>query len=84
LIQINSGSLMFTLSGCLAMSQDLTPLLDHLNGLIFLADVAWHPPSGKYADMACTFQRLGRAYQAAALAQRAGRPARLYIPVKHT
>jgi hypothetical protein len=39
LIQINSGSLMFTLSGCLAMSQDLTPLLDHLNGLIFLADL---------------------------------------------
>jgi hypothetical protein len=77
LIQINSGSLMFTLSGCLAMSQDLTPLLDHLNGLIFLADVAWHRPSGKYADMACTFQRLGRAYQAAALAQREGRPVRL-------
>jgi hypothetical protein len=77
LIQINSGSLMFTLSGCLAMSQDLTPLLDHLNGLIFLANVAWHRPSGKYADMACTFQRLGRAYQAAALAQREGRPVRL-------
>ena len=54
------------------MAQDLTPLLNHLNGLIFLADVAWHPPSGKYADMACTFQRLGRAYQAAALARRAG------------
>jgi hypothetical protein len=48
------------------MSQDLTPLVEHLNGLIFLADVAWHRPSGKHADMAGTFRRLGRAYQTAA------------------
>jgi hypothetical protein len=54
------------------MAQDLTPLVEHLNGLIFLADVAWHRPSGKHADMAGTFRRLGRAYQAAALARRAG------------
>jgi len=53
------------------MSQDLTPLVEHLNGLIFLADLAWHRPSGKQADMAYTFRRLGQAYQAAALAQRA-------------
>jgi predicted HD phosphohydrolase len=54
------------------MAQDLTPWVEHLNGLIFLADPAWHRPSGKHADMAYTFRRLGRAYQAAALAQRAG------------
>lgn len=54
------------------MAQDLAPLVDHLNGLIFLADPAWHRPSGKQADMAGTFQRLVRAYQAAAVAQRAG------------
>jgi hypothetical protein len=64
------------------MAQDLTPLVEHLNGLIFLADVAWHRPSGKHADMAGTFRRLGRAYQAAALAQRAGRPVRLSIMYK--
>ena len=54
------------------MAQDLTPWVEHLNGLIFLADVAWHRPSGKHADMAGTFRRLGRAYQAAALVRRAG------------
>jgi hypothetical protein len=41
------------------MSQDFTKLVEHLNGLIFLADVAWHRLSGKHADMACTFQRRG-------------------------
>jgi len=54
------------------MAQDLTPWVEHLSGLIFLADPAWHRPSGKQADMAYTFRRLGRAYQAAAVAQRAG------------
>jgi hypothetical protein len=54
------------------MAQDLTPWVEHLSGLIFLADPAWHRPSGKQADMADTFRRLGRAYQAAALARRAG------------
>ena len=34
-------------------------MLEHLNGLIFLADVAWHRLSGKHADMACTFRRRG-------------------------
>jgi hypothetical protein len=29
-------------------------------------------PSGNHADMAGTFRRLGRAYQAAAVAQRTG------------
>jgi hypothetical protein len=48
------------------MAQDLTPWVEHLSGLIFLADPAWHRPSGKQADMAYTFRRLGRAYQAAA------------------
>jgi hypothetical protein len=60
LIQINSGSLMFTLSGCLAGHvTGFYPMLEHLNGLIFLADVAWHRLSGKHADMACTFRRRG-------------------------
>ena len=54
------------------MSQDLTKVVNTQNGLIFLADVAWHRPSGKHADTACTFRRLGRAYQAPALAQKAG------------
>ena len=57
------------------MAQDLTPWVEHLSGLIFLAAdrlLAWHRPSGKHADMAYTFRRLGRAYQAAALARRAG------------
>ena len=54
------------------MAQDLTPWVEHLSGLIFLADLAWRRPSGKQADMAYTFRRLGRAYQAAAVAQRAG------------
>ena len=53
------------------MAQDLTPWVEHLSGLIFLADPAWHRPS-KQVDMAYTFRRLVRAYQAAALAQRAG------------
>jgi hypothetical protein len=64
------------------MTQDLTPLINHLNGLIFLADVAWHRPSGKYADMAYTFRQLGRAYQVAALAQKADRPIRLSTTYK--
>jgi len=46
------------------MAQDFTPWVEHLSGLIFLADPAWHRPSGKQADMADTFRRLGRAYQA--------------------
>jgi hypothetical protein len=41
------------------MSQDLTKLVNNQNGLIFLADVAWHRSSGKHADMACTFRRRG-------------------------
>jgi hypothetical protein len=65
------------------MAQDLTQLVNHLDGLIFLADVAWHRSSGKHADIACTFWRLGRAYQAAAVAQREGWPVRLYITYKY-
>jgi hypothetical protein len=64
------------------MAQDLTQLVNHLDGLIVLADVAWRGPPRKYAEMACSFLRLGQAYQTAALAQRAGRPIRLSITYK--
>jgi hypothetical protein len=64
------------------MAQDLTQLVNHLDGLIVLADVAWRGPPRKYAEMACSFRRLGQAYQTAALAQRAGEPIRLSITYK--
>jgi hypothetical protein len=52
------------------MAQHSTPLANHLNGLIYLADVVWRGPPEKYADMARTFRRLGRAYEIAALTKR--------------
>jgi hypothetical protein len=36
----------------------------------YLADVVWRGPPEKYADMARTFRRLGRAYEIAALTKR--------------
>jgi hypothetical protein len=52
------------------MEPDCANLIDHLNGLIFLARVAWQSSSGKYADIAHTFRLVNRMHQAAALAQR--------------
>src|SRR3954464_15360595 len=54
-------------------------LVDHLDGLIFLADQARQLPPGRCVYLAHTFRRLGQAYQDAALAQREGWPVRLHI-----
>jgi hypothetical protein len=61
------------------MAQGLNPLVDHLNGLIYLADVAWQGPPEKYADLAHTFRRLGQSYEAAVQNQQCGQPVRLHI-----
>lgn len=61
------------------MAQNRLSLVNHLNGLIFLADQARHLPPGKSLYLVHTFRRLGQAYQDAALAQRQGYPFRLYI-----
>ena len=61
------------------MAQNRLSLVNHLNGLIFLADQARHLPPGKSLYLVHTFRRLGQAYQDAALAQRQGYPARLHI-----
>jgi hypothetical protein len=54
----------------LTMARDLTQLVNHLDGLIVLADLAWWGPPRKYAETACSFRRLSQTYQDAALAQR--------------
>jgi hypothetical protein len=61
------------------MAQDRPSLIDHLDGLIFLADQARHLPPGRSLYIIRTFRRLGQAYQDAALAQRQGYPVRLHI-----
>jgi hypothetical protein len=61
------------------MAQDRPSLIDHLDGLIFLADQARHLPPARSLYLAHTFRRLGQAYQDAALAQRHGYPVRLHI-----
>jgi hypothetical protein len=52
------------------MDPELADLIEHLNGLIFLARVTWPSSSGKCADIARTLRLVGRMHQAAALAQR--------------
>jgi hypothetical protein len=66
-----------------AMAQDRISLVDHLDGMIFLADPARQPPPGRCVYLIHTFQWLGQAYQDAALAQRKGCPVRLYITQKY-
>ena len=61
------------------MAQDCISLVDHLNGLIFLADQARQLPPGRCLYLAHTFRRLGQAYQDVALAQREGWPVRLHF-----
>jgi hypothetical protein len=61
------------------MAQDRPSLIDHLDGLIFLANQARHLPPGRSLYLVHTFRRLGQAYQDAALAQRQGYPLRLHI-----
>jgi hypothetical protein len=65
------------------MAQDRISLVDHLDGLIFLADQARQLPPGRCVYLAHTFRRLGQAYQDAALAQREGWPVRLHITYKY-
>jgi hypothetical protein len=73
LIQINLGSLMFTLSGCWAgHSTGSYPIGRASERADFSGGCSMASPSGNHADMAGTFRRLGRAYQAAAVAQRTG------------
>lgn len=42
-------------------------LLDHLDGMIFLADVAWHLQPGRSAYLARTFRLIGLACEASAM-----------------
>jgi len=51
------------------MEPGFVDLIEHLNGLIFMARVAWQSSSGKCADVALTFRLVGRRQQAAAVAQ---------------
>ena len=44
-------------------------LLDHLDGMIFLADVAWHLQPGRSAYLARTFRLIGLACEASAMVQ---------------
>ncbi|EWY35801.1 hypothetical protein N825_34255 [Skermanella stibiiresistens SB22] len=48
------------------MTQDHSSLVDQLYGVILLADVSWHSPSGGYADAARLFRLVGRVHGLAA------------------
>jgi hypothetical protein len=61
------------------MDSYFAELAEHLNGLIFMARVAWPSSSGKCADVAQTFQFVGRMHLAAAVAQRDNPTGRLQI-----
>jgi hypothetical protein len=61
------------------MDSYFAELVEHLNGLIFMARVAWQSSSGKCADVAQTFQFVGRMHQAAAVAHRENPTGRLQI-----
>ena len=41
------------------MEPDFIDIIEHLNGLIFMARVAWQSSSGKCADVALTFRLVG-------------------------
>jgi hypothetical protein len=61
------------------MDPHVADLVEHLNGLIFTARVAWQSSSGKYVDVAQTFRFVGRMHQAAAVAQRGNPNGRVQI-----
>jgi hypothetical protein len=61
------------------MEPDFVDLIEHLNGLIFMARVAWQSSSGKCADVALTFRLVGRMQQAAAVAQQDNPTGRLQV-----
>jgi hypothetical protein len=51
------------------MDPDCANLIDHLNGLIFMAHVTWQSLEN-CADVARAFRLVGRMHQAVSLAQR--------------
>jgi hypothetical protein len=63
------------------MDPHFADLVEHLNGLIFMARVAWQSSSGKCADVTQTFRFVGRMHQATALSQRNNPTDRLHISV---
>jgi hypothetical protein len=63
----------------LGMEPDVANLIEHLNGLIFMARVTWQLSSGKCADIARTFRFVGHMHQAAAVARRDDQLSGLHI-----
>jgi hypothetical protein len=61
------------------MELGFVDLIEHLNGLIFMARVAWQSSSGKCADVALIFRLVGRMQQAAAVAQQDNPTGRLQV-----
>jgi hypothetical protein len=61
------------------MDPHFAELVEHLNGLIFMARVAWQSSSGGCADIALTFRFVGRMHRAAAVAQRDNPTGRVQI-----
>jgi hypothetical protein len=59
------------------MKQDRVSLTDQLNGVIAVADLAWHLPPTRSADLARTFRLVALAFQTNALNQRSRQPMRL-------
>lgn len=52
------------------MEQDDTTLLDQMNGVVSLADVAWRLPPGRSAHLARTFRLIGLVFEASAAVQK--------------
>jgi hypothetical protein len=61
------------------MAQALAPLVQHLTGLIYLAEMAWQGSPENHMRMARTFRDIGQAYEIAALAQQDNLSARVQI-----
>ncbi|EWY36394.1 hypothetical protein N825_26985 [Skermanella stibiiresistens SB22] len=73
MIQINFRSRMFPRwDYAPGMAQEHPSLADQLNGVILLAEVSWHSPSGEYANAARVFRLVGRMHGVAAVARRVG------------
>lgn len=52
------------------MEQDDPTLLDQLNGVVSLADVAWRLPPGRSAPLARRFRLIGLVFEASAAVQK--------------
>jgi hypothetical protein len=61
------------------MEPDFVDLIEHLNGLIFMARVAWQSSSERCADVALTLRFVGCMHQAAAVAHRDNPTGRVQI-----